>query len=90
MPRSPADTPIELAGRAPAIAGDRTGPPLQSLADTYSAARYGDGLPADALADAAWNEVDELQRALSSTRGLWARVRARLSLKTLGREREPV
>ncbi len=90
VPRSPADTPIELAGRAPAIAGDRTGPPLQSLADVYSAARYGDGLPADELADAAWNEVDELQRALSSTRGLWARVRARLSLKTLGREREPV
>jgi hypothetical protein len=90
VPRSPADTPIELAGRAPAIAGDRTGAPLQSLAGAYSAARYGDGVPADEMADAAWHEVDELQRALSSTRGLWARVRARLSVKTFGREREPV
>ena len=90
VPPSPAETPIELAGRAPATAGDQTGPPLHSLADAYSAARYSDELPADETADAVWHEVDELQRALSSSHGLWARVRARLSVKTLGREREPV
>jgi len=81
------ETPLELAARVHSHTGDAAGPPLHALAEVYSLARYStDPLRAE-RADAAWHDVDELHRALGAQGGAWDRMRARLSVRTLGRPR---
>jgi hypothetical protein len=83
---SPAETPYELAARVPADAGDDARPALRELAEVYTHARYATEPPQGARADAAWRDVDEVRRALDAREGAWARLRARLSPRTLGRQ----
>jgi hypothetical protein len=84
------ETPLELAARVTGDAGPGPGPPLQSLARAYTSARYSSMRPGTDQVRQAWHDVDELRRALDHQGGHWARVRARISLATLGRTREPV
>jgi hypothetical protein len=77
QPIDPSRTPFELATEASARipVSDR---PLHDLAERYSDARYGPG-PSDAsAADAAWEDVDAIETALSRVRSKWERLRRRL------------
>ena len=85
----PSDTPRELAHRVPRVAGKETAAPLRALADSYTAAQYGSSRPPQAEADAAWDHVTRLRKALSASGGVIGRVRARLDPATLRRQREP-
>jgi transglutaminase-like putative cysteine protease len=90
---SAAETPLELAARVPSDVGRGAAPPLHSLAEAYTAARYSGEPPRVERARAAWHDVDELRRALDERHGVWQRTRARLSPRTLPRrerEGEPV
>jgi len=83
---SPAETPLELARRVPAVAGDDTGPPLQVLARAYTATRYSETTPPSDGATSAWTAVDALRRALDASGTARDRMRARLAPGTLRRE----
>jgi transglutaminase-like putative cysteine protease len=85
IPTSASETPYELAARVPADAGDDAGPALHSLAEVYTHARYATEPPRSSRATEAWRDVDEVRRALDAGQGLLARLRARLSPRTLGR-----
>ncbi|HEY8216144.1 MAG TPA: DUF3488 and transglutaminase-like domain-containing protein [Acidimicrobiia bacterium] len=85
---SPSETPYELAARVPEDTGDQARPALRSLAEVYTHARYSEDAPPGARADAAWRDVDEVRRALDAHGGALARLRARLSTRTLGRRDE--
>ena len=80
-----AETPLELAARVPDDVGDDAGPPLESLAEAYTEARFSGASPPADRAQAAWRDVDELRHALHEREGRWQRVRARLSPRTLAR-----
>jgi Domain of unknown function (DUF4129) len=86
---SRAETPLELARRVPAVAGDETGPPLQVLARAYTATRYGATTPPNDGATSAWTAVDALRRALDASGTTRDRMRARFSPGTLRREPDP-
>jgi len=85
---SSAETPLELAHRIPAVAGDETGPPLQVLARAYTATRYAGSPPPPERARSAWSAVDTLRRALDASGTTRARIRARLAPGTLRRAPE--
>lgn len=81
----PSDTPRELAARVPHVAGPDTAAPMRALAETYGAARYGRARPPAQAADHAWEQVDELRRALDANSTFRSRLRARLDPSTLRR-----
>jgi hypothetical protein len=85
IPTSESETPYELAARVPVDAGDDAEPALRSLAEAYTHARYATEPPQSARASEAWRDVDDVRRLLDAQEGVVARVRARLSPRTLGR-----
>ena len=61
---------------------------MQSLATSYSEARYAATAPSEEHVDAAWHDVDELRDALDRDLGPLRLARTRLSLRGLRRDRE--
>jgi transglutaminase-like putative cysteine protease len=83
VPRDPALTPFEIARSAPQHGVTAATRPLRALARAYTGVRYGDGEPAPADVDRAWESVDELDRALDAGAGRRERWRRRLDPSTL-------
>ncbi|WP_166865184.1 transglutaminase domain-containing protein [Salinibacterium sp. ZJ70] len=77
LPVSPAATRSEVA----AVVGTL---PSRVLAAVVDRAVFAPGQPADADAERVWNTVTELRSALDSGRSRRARLRARVSLRSLG------
>jgi transglutaminase-like putative cysteine protease len=71
-------TPFELAASARVRLSDDAATPLRSLAETYTATRYGPVVPGPDDAAQAWERVHEIGRALRDTAPLRTRVRRRL------------
>jgi hypothetical protein len=84
MPR-PAETPLDLAASVPRGTSPATAAPMHELARVYGAARYGEGAVAADDARAAWESVDELERALDDGVPWSTRWRRRLDVSTLVR-----
>jgi transglutaminase-like putative cysteine protease len=74
----PALTPLELAAGARPRVPAAAVAPLRSLAETYTAARYGAGTPAQTEAARAWAQVDQIDRALADDVSVWVHLRRRL------------
>jgi transglutaminase-like putative cysteine protease len=85
---SDADTPFETATHVAQSTNEDTRSPMQSLATSYSEARYAATAPSEEHVDAAWHDVDELRDALDRDLGPLRRARTRLSLRGLRRDRE--
>jgi hypothetical protein len=85
----PSDTPRELAQRVPRVAGKETAAPLRALADSYTAVQYSSARPPQADAEAAWDHVTRLRKALDASSVVLGRMRARLDPGTLRRQPEP-
>ena len=85
----PSDTPREMAHRVPLVAGKETAAPLRALADSYTAVQYSSARPPQADAEAAWDHVTRLRKALDASSGVLGRMRARLDPATLRRQPEP-
>jgi hypothetical protein len=83
VPRA-AQTPLDIAA-AVSRHTDATARPMRTLARTYSAARYGDDLVVADDARAAWESLDELERALDDDVSWTRRWRRRLDASTLVR-----
>ena len=75
---APALTPLELAAGARPRVPEAATAPLRSLAETYTAARYGSATPAPAQAARAWAQVGEIDRALADDVSVWVHWRRRL------------
>jgi hypothetical protein len=60
---------------------------MSSLATSYSEMRYAEGAPSKEGVEAAWHDVDELRAALDAPLGPIAKVRSRLSMRSLRRDR---
>jgi transglutaminase-like putative cysteine protease len=75
-------TPLEVAGRLPRQVDPKVGPPLDALAQRYTATRYGREPPTADLARAAWQDADAVLRALDDVLDLRARLRSRLRTPT--------
>ncbi|MFS0866166.1 transglutaminaseTgpA domain-containing protein [Microbacterium sp. 179-B 1A2 NHS] len=60
---------------------------VTTLATRADAEVYGPGDPSPEDVEAFWREVDEIVTGLAGGRGFWARLRARLSLRSLRRSR---
>ena len=78
-------TPFELASSARARLSDDAAAPLRSLAETYTATRYGQTGPGPDDAVQAWARVDEIGQALRAGAPLRTRVRRRLDPTVLRR-----
>jgi hypothetical protein len=78
-------TPFELASSARARVSDDAAAPLRSLAETYTATRYGPIGPGSDDAVQAWARVDEIGQALRDGASLRTRVRRRLDPTPLRR-----
>jgi hypothetical protein len=76
--RRAALTPFELAAAARRRVPEGATAPLRSLAETYTATRYGPRPPGVDAADLAWEHVDEISRALRDGAPLRERWRRRL------------
>jgi hypothetical protein len=74
----PALTPLELAAGARPRVPEAAAVPLRSLAETYTAARYGADAPAPTEATRAWAQVGEIDRALVDDVSVWVHWRRRL------------
>ncbi len=85
---SDADTPFETATHVAQSTNEDARSPMQSLATSYSEARYAATAPSEEHVDAAWHDVDELRDALDRDLGPLRLARTRLSLRGLRRERE--
>ena len=83
----PAQTPLDLAASVRRGANAATAAPMHELARVYGAARYGEGAVADDDARAAWESVDELERALDDGTRWSTRWRRRLDVSTLAHRR---
>ncbi|MCT9819249.1 transglutaminase-like domain-containing protein [Microbacterium sp. W1N] len=87
--RVPVDAGVTRAESAAAVgaafAPDRVG----ALATRADADVYGPGDPSVADVEAFWREVDEIVGGMKEQSGFWARVRARLSLRSLRRGYRP-
>jgi hypothetical protein len=86
VPR-PAQTPLDLAASVRRGASAATAAPMHELARVYGAARYGEGAVAEDDARAAWESVDELERALDDGVRWSTRWRRRLDVSTLAYHR---
>jgi len=84
VPR-PAHTPLDLASSVRRGTSAATAAPMHELARVYGAARYGEGAVAADDARAAWESVDELERALDHGVRWSTRWRRRLDASTLVR-----
>jgi transglutaminase-like putative cysteine protease len=84
--RRAALTPLELAADARRRVPESATTPLRSLAETYTATRYGPRPPGVDAADLAWERMDEISRALRDDAPLRERWRRRLDPSPL-RER---
>jgi transglutaminase-like putative cysteine protease len=71
-------TPFELAASARPRLSDDAATPLRSLAETYTATRYGPVVPRPDEAELAWERVHEIGRALREAAPLRTRLRRRL------------
>ncbi|MGH8983424.1 MAG: transglutaminase TgpA family protein [Acidimicrobiia bacterium] len=74
----PALTPLELADGARLRVPKAAAAPLRSLAETYTAARYGADTPTSTEAARAWAQVGEIDRALADDVSVWVHWRRRL------------
>ncbi|MGH9034025.1 MAG: transglutaminase TgpA family protein, partial [Acidimicrobiia bacterium] len=74
----PALTPLELAAGARPHVPEAAVAPLRSLAETYTAARYGADAPDSTQATRAWAQVGEIDRALADDVSVWVHWRRRL------------
>ena len=74
----PALTPLEVAAGARPRPPEAAVVPLRSLAEAYTAARYGAVPPAPTEAARAWVQVEEIDRALADDVSLWVHWRRRL------------
>jgi transglutaminase-like putative cysteine protease len=82
-------TPLEVSAELPAQVGSGLEAPLGSLARRYTTVRFGGRPPDSASVDAAWRDVDAVQRALGATLGLGSRLRAQLRVRSAPRQPEP-
>ncbi|HUF83809.1 MAG TPA: transglutaminaseTgpA domain-containing protein, partial [Acidimicrobiia bacterium] len=85
MPARASSTPFELAASARPRLSDAAARPLELLAQTYTAARYGPVRPGPDDARQAWERVHEIGRALRDGAPLRTRVRRRLDPTPLRR-----
>lgn len=83
--RVPARTPLELAAEAATQVPDNAAPPLQQLAETYTATRYASTPPDAGVARAAWRDVGAVSSALRAGAGMRERWRRRLDPTPLRR-----
>lgn len=79
----PALTPIEFARVTPMRTTPETAHPMRALARTYTTTRYGDQPPVADDARAAWDSVEELERALTGSLNRRERWRRTLDPSTL-------
>jgi transglutaminase-like putative cysteine protease len=86
VPR-PAQTPLDLAASVRRGTSVATAAPMHELARVYGAARYGEGAVAGDDARAAWESLDELERALDDGVRWSTRWRRRLDVSTLAHHR---
>jgi hypothetical protein len=78
VPARASSTPFELAASARPRLSGAAADPLELLAQTYTAARYGPVRPGPDDAHQAWERVHEIGRALRHGAPLRTRVRRRL------------
>ncbi len=77
-------TPLEIASGVPDRVDPGMAPPLASLADRYTAARYGDVSPPSGSGEAAWRDADAVLRALEASLDLRTRLRAQFATRRSG------
>ena len=82
-------TPLEVAADLPARVGASVERPLGSLARRYTTVRYSLVVPDSASVEAAWRDVDAVQRALDATLGLGTRLRAQLRARSVAGQPDP-
>jgi hypothetical protein len=85
VPAGAAQTPLELARAARRRLPEEAAPPLRSLAETYTAARYGVAPPDAGDAEQAWVFADAVGDALDGDVSVWVRWRRRVDPAPLRR-----
>jgi transglutaminase-like putative cysteine protease len=83
--REPARTPLELTARASTQVPDAAAPPLQQLAETYTATRYASSPPDERRARQAWRDAGAVSSALRAGARLRERWRRRFDPAPLRR-----